>query len=119
MKFDIVKTLIALAIALLLGFVCEIIAPEAEGRNWISLGVGAVSIFSVLLPAMGLRYENAPRGASIKMFAWMMTVALVITNVVFSCFEYKVENYLVVVLLLVVISWGIFYGMYSAKIQSK
>ena len=76
-------------------------------------------IFSILLPAMGLKYDNAPRGTSIKLFSWMMTAALVTANVVFSCFEYKVEVYLVVVLLLIVISWGIIYGMFSAKSVGK
>ena len=119
MKLDTVKALIAFALSLLLGFVCEIIAPEAESRNWISLAIGAVSIFAVLLPAMGLQYTNAPRGASIKLYAWLMTVVIVITNIAFSCFEYKFDVYLVVVLLTVVISWGIIYGMYSAKSVKK
>lgn len=119
MKLDTVKALIAFALALLLGFVCEIIASEAESRNWISLAIGAVSIFAVLLPAMGIQYMNAPRGASIKLFAWLMTVVIVITNIVFSCIEYKFDIYLVVVLLMVVVSWGIIYGMYSAKSAKK
>ena len=58
MKFNTVKTIIALAIALLLGFVCEILAPETDSRNWISLVVGFVSIASTLVPAMGIRYHR-------------------------------------------------------------
>ena len=119
MKIDGVKFILALAIAVLLGFVCEIIAPETESRNWISLAVGFVSIASVIIPAMGLKYANANRGVNIKVFSWIMVVAIAAANIIFSCFEYKIDIYMVVVLLLAVIAWGIIYGMYSAKSAEK
>lgn len=119
MKLDPVKTLLAAAVSLVLGFICEIIAPESDSRNWISLAVGFVSIFTLLLPAMGIRYKNVPRGASIKLFAWMTAAAVVIANIVFSCFTYRVDSYLAVILLMVVIGWGIIYGLYSAKTIQK
>ncbi len=115
MKIEGVKFVLALAIAILLGFVCEIIAPEAESRNWISLAIGFVSIASVIVPAMGLKYSNVSRGANIKVFSWIMVVAVSAANIIFSGFEYKIDIYIVVVLLLVVIAWGIIYGMYSVK----
>lgn len=115
MKIDGIKFILAIAIAVLLGFVCEIIAPETESRNWISLAIGLVSIASIIIPAMGLKYANANRGVNIKVFSWIMVVAIAAANIIFSCFEYKVDIYIVVVLLLAVIAWGIIYGMYRAK----
>lgn len=115
MKIDGVKFILAVAIAFLLGLICEIIAPESAGRNWISLAVGFVSIASVMIPAMGLKYANTNRGVNIKVFSWVMVIAVAATNLIFSCFEYKVDIYIVVVLLLAVIAWGFIYGMYSAK----
>ena len=115
MKIDGIKFILALAIAILLGFVCEIIAPEAESRNWISLAIGFFSIASVIIPAMGLEYVNVNRGVNIKVFSWIMVLAIAAANIIFSCFEYKVDIYIVVVLLLAVIAWGVIYGMYSAK----
>lgn len=114
MKIEKTKFIIALAIALLLGFICEIIAPEAGSRNWISLAFGSISIASVIIPAMGLAYANANRGVNIKVFAWIMTFILTAANIIFSCLEYKVDIYIAIVLLLAVISWGIIYGMFSA-----
>ena len=119
MKIDGVKFILALAIAVLLGFVCEIIAPETESRNWISLAIGFVSIASVIIPAMGLKYANTNRGVNMKVFSWIMVLAIAAANIIFSCFEYKVDIYIVVVLLLAVIAWGIIYGMYSAKSAEK
>lgn len=115
MKIDGIKFILAIAIAVLLGFVCEIIAPETESRNWISLAIGLVSIASIIIPAMGLKYANANRGVNIMVFSWIMVVAIAAANIIFSCFEYKVDIYIVVVLLLAVIAWGIIYGMYRAK----
>ncbi len=115
MKIDGVKMALALAIAVLLGFVCEIIAPETESRNWISMGVGFVSIASVILPAMGIRYTNGKRGVSIKVFSWIMTSVIALANIIFACFEYKKDIYIAVALLLAVIAWGIIYSIYRAK----
>ena len=44
-----------------------------------------------------------------------MVVAITLANIIFSCFEYKIDAYVVIILLLAVISWGIIYGLYSAK----
>ena len=115
MKVNGFKLVIALAISLLLGFVCEIIAPETESRNWISLAVGFISIASMVVPAMGLQYENAKRGVSIKVFCWIMSIVVIATNILFSRFEYKVDIYIVIALLLAVVGWGVVYGLFSAK----
>lgn len=115
MKIDGIKFILALAIAILLGFVCEIIAPEIGGRKWTSLVVGFVSISSMIIPAMGLKYENARRGVSIKVFAWIMSLVVTAVNVAFACFEYKADIYIVIALLVAVIGWAIIYGLFSAK----
>ena len=107
--------ILALAIALLLGFICEIVAPETDSRNWISLFVGFISIASVIIPAMGLKYANEKRGVSIKVLSWIMAFAISATNFFFSCFVYKIELYVVVVLLLAVIAWATIYGMFRSK----
>lgn len=115
MKLDTVQTIIAIALAAILGFICQIIAPETESRNWIALGVASVSIFSALLPAMGLKYNNAKRGVSIKVVAWIMFIVLTITNLIFASREYKIDIYIATCLLLAVIGWGIIYALFSAK----
>ena len=119
MKINGIKFILALALALLLGFICEIIAPEFGSRNWISFAVGFVSLACLIVPAMGINYVNAHRGVNIKVFAWLMVIVLLATNIIFSCFEYKVDVYLAIVLLLAIIGWGIIYGMYSMKDAGK
>ena len=99
--------------------ICEIIAPETESRNWISLAIGFISIGSVVIPAMGLSYSNAKRGVSIKVFSWIMVILLTVANIIFSCFEYKVDVYIAIALLLSLMAWVIIYGIYSAKTNKK
>ena len=119
MKINGIKLFLALGAALLLGFVCEIIAPETESRNRVSLAISFISIAGVLVPAMGIEYTNVQRGVNIKTFSWIMAVVMTVTNMVFSCFEYKIDLYVVIVLLLAVIGWSIIYGIYSAQSSKK
>lgn len=115
MKINTVKFLFAIALGLILGFVCEIIAPEIEGRNWISFAIASVSICAVFIPAFGLTYTNVKRGVSIKVLSWILSVVLIVSNIIFSCFEYKIDVYIAINLLLAVLGWIAIYGLFSAK----
>lgn len=115
MKIDTVKFLFAIAIGILLGVICEIIAQEADGRNWISLIVGSLTIMSGLIPAMGIVYKDPKRGVSIKVLSWIVTLVLLITNLLFALKEYKIDVYIAVVLLMAVMGWGMIYGVYRLK----
>ena len=115
MKINTVKFIFAIAIAILLGFICEIIAPETDGKNWISFAVGAVTIAAGLIPAVGLAYQNAKRAVSIKVFAWILSIVLIASNVIFACCEYKIDVYIAINLLVAVAGWVIIYGLFSAK----
>ena len=114
MKIDTIKFFFAIAIALLLGFICEIIAPTTGGRNWISLAIGSLTCLAGLLPALGLSFTNERRGVSIKLVSWMLTLALLTTNVIFSCFEYRIDIYIALTLLLALSGWTVVYALFRA-----
>ena len=115
MKINTVKFIFAIAIAILLGFICEIIAPEVDGKNWISFAVGTVTIAAGLIPAIGLIYQNAMRAVSIKVFAWIMSIALIASNIIFACFDYKADLYIAINLLIAVLGWVIIYALCGGK----
>lgn len=119
MKLNAVKAIIAVVLSLLLAFICEIIAPVSDGRNWISLGVAFATIVAMLLPAIGIQYSNSRRGANIKVLSWVFAFIVLVANIVFACFEYRVDIYIVVVALLAVIGWGLVYALFSAKESIK
>lgn len=115
MKVNTIKFIFSLVISLLLGFLGYIIAPEAGDRNWITFAVASVTIFSALCPAIGLDYNNPKRGASVKVFAWIMTLSITALNAVFAFFEYKIDVYVAVSLLLSIVVWLVIYALVSAK----
>ena len=115
MKINTVKFIFAIALALILGFVCETIATDAGGRNWITLAVASITMCSGLIPAFGLNYDNAKRGLSIRVLAWMTSGVLLTSNVIFSLFEYKIDLYIAINLLICVIGWIAVYGLFSSK----
>ena len=115
MRINTVKFLFAIVIALLLGFVCEILASSADGRNWGSLVVASVTIMSGLIPAMGITFSNEKRGVSIKVTSWMISIVLILFNVIFSLFEYRIDIYIASALLLSVVGCALVYALYSAK----
>ena len=53
-----------------------------------------------LVPAVGLVYHNSKRGVSVKVLSWMLTLILIVSNITFSCFDYKVDRYIAVNLLI-------------------
>lgn len=119
MKINTVKFLFAIAIALLLGFVCEIMASTADSRNWVSFAVASVTIMSGLIPAMGVTFTNEKRGVSIKVTSWIITMTLTLFNVIFSLFEYRIDIYIAFALLLSIVGCAVTYSLYSAKSDNR
>lgn len=111
METDKVKLLFAVGIALVIGFICEILAPEEGGRNWVSLVVTALTLFVALALSIAVKYDNKHRGVSIKVLAWFFTLALVLCNVIFSCFTYKIDVYIAVTLLLMLVDGLALYAL--------
>lgn len=115
MKIDKIKFALSIILSLVLGLVCEIIAPTVGARNWISFVVASITLAALIIPAIGLRYENAKRGVSIKVVSWIFSIVSLITSIGFACAEYKIDIYIAVCLLLDVAGWVIIYSLYRAK----
>lgn len=103
MKIDKIKSVLAIALSLVFGLMFEIIAPEIGVRNWISFGVGSITLVLTLLPALGFIYEDTNRGVLIKLFSWIMFVIILILNLIFACIKYNIKLYVTLSLLLIII----------------
>jgi hypothetical protein len=103
MKIEKIKSVLVIALSLVIGLLLEIIAPEIGGRNLISFGMGTVSIAFMLFPALGIVYDDTKRGVSIKVFAWIMFAILLLTNVIFACFKYEIDVYITLTLLMTIV----------------
>lgn len=111
MKMNIVKCILALLFAGVAGTICYYIAPQTDQRQWISLGVTCVTTAIPLLLAMGMEYQNGNRNMNIKLVAWLNTVFVIISNVVFSCFNYPILIYIAINILLAAIGFIVVYSM--------
>ena len=96
MKANVIKIVVAVVLAMLLGVINYTIASDSDCRNWISFGVTTVTMALLLILAMGIDYNCGYRTTNIKLVATIGTLIVLIGNIVFSCFMYIVPIYLAV-----------------------
>ena len=111
MKVNIVKLVISVCIALLMGLLCYEIAQVENHRNWISFGVTLLSLIVFLILAMGINYNAGSRIVNIKLTSWIGFVVTLITNVIFSCCNYNIIVYIATVGLLTLLLFSVTYGL--------
>ena len=111
MKANVVKLVISVCIALLMGLICYEIAQVEGYRNWISFGVTSVSLAVFLILAMGLNYNTGNRTVNIKLASWVGFVVTLIANVIFSCCCYNIVVYIATVGLLTLLLFTISYSL--------
>lgn len=111
MKTDSIKMGFAVAIAILFGFICKIIAPEEGSRDWISLIVTAITTGGALIPTIAVTYENVRRGVSVRVLAGLTTLLLMASNLLFSCFTYNIDAYIAINLMIMVVGLFGVYGL--------
>ena len=61
--------------------------------------------------ANGFDYSNTNRGVSIKVFAWVFTIVIALSNFMFCLSSFKIDVYIVVNMLIAVLGWLVIYGM--------
>lgn len=111
MKVNVVKLVISVFIALLMGLICYEIAQVDGHRNWISFGVTTISLAVFLILAMGINYNSGNRTVNIKLASWVGFVITLIANVIFSCCNYNVVVYIATVGLLTLLLFTMSYSL--------
>ena len=87
MKFNIIKTIIAFSISLLLGLLCYVIAKDVDHRNIISLSIATLTISACFASAFAIDYNCGNRNINIKVaYLHAVTDMLVSVGVVISGF---------------------------------
>ncbi len=110
MKISLVKTLFAIAIGAILGYICKIISIDS--LQWYSLAIGGISMIgSMILAFASYPKANNQREANTKLVAIIMMVVMVLANIIFAFTNYKTDVYIVVIALLLVIDGFIVYRM--------
>ena len=94
MKANVIKIVIAVVLAMLLGIINYTIASDSDYRNWISFGVTTMTMALLLILTMGIDYNCGYRTTNIKLVATIGTLIVLIGNIVFSCFDYVIPIYI-------------------------
>ena len=114
MKIDVVKILFALALGVLIGYICKIIATEEN--QWYSLSVGSFTMAGALVAAFANYTSVTPqRSANTKVAAWIMSILIMIGNIAFSFTNYNQEAYIVVMALVLVVDLLLVYILAHKK----
>ena len=112
MKIDNIKLIVSFVICALIGFLCFIVAPEADNRKWISLIVATISLFVCFAPAISMTFETAGnRSVSGKLVGWIFFVVLLVENFAFCFATYAVITYVVATALIALIGVALIYSI--------
>lgn len=111
MKANVVKTVIAIVLALLIGVITYTIAKETDYRNWIAFAVTALTTAVSLIFAMGIDYNCGYRTVNIKVVAGLGTFVVLIGNIAFSCFTYNIPIYIAVMGIISVLFFALTYSL--------
>lgn len=118
MKVNIIKLILSLCIAALLGVICYYIAPAVDYRQWISLATTFVTLGVSLALSMGVDYKCGKRNINIKLIAWLDALFVLTSNFVFSFFCYPVVLYVAINAILAVIGVLVVLSLYKPKEQN-
>lgn len=118
MKVNIIKLVLSICIAALLGVICYYIAPTADYRQWISLATTFVTFGVPLALAMGVDYTCGKRNINIKLVAWLDALFVLLCNFVFSFFCYPIVLYVAINAFLAVIGVLVVFSLYKPQKQN-
>lgn len=114
MKINIIKSLFAIVIGALVGYICKIIATDVN--QWCSFAVGALTTIGGLIAAFA-DYPNVSnqRSANTKGVAWIIAIIIVVLNLIFAFTPYNHEVYIVILVLMLVVDWFSVYILAKRK----
>lgn len=114
MKVNVILSIIAVLIAVLLGYWAYSIA--ADDVNALICGIGSGICFIVtLLPALGIQYSSKQLGVNIKVLSWLFFLTFVVSHFCFASFGVKMPSYIIVNGILLAIFGAAFYNMKGIK----
>ncbi len=113
MKINWFKCILAFLASVLVSLLCFEIS-RVEPHKWVSMAVGLITSFICLASAIGFDMSDIKK-VNIKVNAWIFTLLVVLTNVIFAFFVYDVIIYIVVVGLLVLLDVSITYALYHRQ----
>lgn len=93
MKFNVVKTIIALAASLLVAY--AMYAWDKSGNGWFLPVVAFIESGLLLTCALGIKFEWLRSMANIKITSWIFFIICVVMNVIFAGKPFSIPNFII------------------------
>lgn len=93
MKLDIVKTIIAFAMSLLIAY--GMYAFDASEHGWLLPSVSFVVMLLFLVSALGLKIEWMRSMVNVKIVSWLFVIIGLVVNIIFSRSNFDIPAFII------------------------
>lgn len=115
MKLNVTNTVIAVALAALVSYLCYTLSSHESVRTLITAGSFFTSAIA-LTAALGLRVPEYPRtSVLLKTVSSIFSVLLIVDNIAFSFFDFSVPFYIILTGVMLVVFLLAYSSVYNAK----
>ncbi len=112
MKCDILKTIIAVALAALFAYACYSICDYESVRLLLTIG-SFVAIGLPLVMALGFTSEDERGSVLLRVTSWVVSIIQIVSNIVFAFFEFSTPWYIILNGMILLIFALIYRGLYK------
>ncbi len=109
MKFDIVKTIVAIAVASLAAY--GLYTWNIAENKWLLPVVSFIEISLFMVSAIGIKVEWVRSMANIKIVSWLFVVVGLIMNIIFSKTDFSIPAFIIsnggIILLFVILIYSL------------
>ena len=114
MKLDIVKSLIAVTISALLAYACYEIC-DYEHLQWVIAAGAFVAVGVPMMLALGVSSQQERSSVVLKTLSWVFLLIEIVSNGVFSFFDFSIPVYIIVNGIILLILVLIYNSIYRTK----
>ena len=114
MKLDVVKSLIAVAISVLLAYTCYEICNYEHVQRVIAVG-SFITIAIPILLALGVSSQSERSSVMLKALSWIFLLIELISNGVFVFFDFSIPIYIIINGLILLMFALIYNSIYRTK----
>lgn len=116
MKINIVTSIIATAIAALLGYAVYSVAGDNQYAET-AFAASGIAFAICLILGIGVSYEDTRKGISLRVLSILSVIIMAVSQFAFAYFGIHISSYICVNGIILLLYLLVFYGVYKAAQQ--
>lgn len=116
MKINIIPSVIAIALAALLGYAVYSVAGDNPNKET-AFAVSGVCFLICFLLGFGVSYEDSRKGISLNILSLISAIIMAISQFCFACYGINFRPYIIVNGVILLLYLLVFYGVYNSEQQ--